>query len=86
MAEAVEGVGDLVGVAELATDLQRFPVVVDGFPVLVAVIGDVTETVQSGRFAEVVVVLAEQLQRGLAVRPGAVVVANLLRDRLPSRR
>lgn len=67
MAEAVEGVGFFVNVAEVAEDGEGLPVVIDGLGVLPGVVGDVAEAVQRESFAVAVVVAAKQGERSLAV-------------------
>src|ERR1043165_623688 len=76
VAEVVESVGDVVGVAEGAEQREGLLVVVDRLPVPAGVVVSVPQTVQSGRRAVGTVVLPQDGEGTPAVFAGGVVVAE----------
>jgi len=65
MAEVVEGVRGLVGVAEGAAQGEGLVVVVEGLLVVAGAVGDEPEAVQGGRFTVDGVVVPEQGEGGV---------------------
>lgn len=77
LTQAVEGVGDLEGVAAVAVERERPPVVRDRGLVVAGAALDVAEAVQGVRLGVRVAVAAVQSQRGLAVASRGFVLADL---------
>jgi hypothetical protein len=73
---SVQGVGDVVDVAEGAEQDEGLLIVVDGLAVTAGVVVDEAQTVQSGCFADGIVKAAMQGERGMAVAAGGGIVAE----------
>src|SRR5262249_22308038 len=73
VAEAAEGTGHVVLVAEIAADDEGLPVARNGSVVVTQLVMDVAKTVQDARLTLAVSQFADQRQGALAVREGLCV-------------